>query len=422
MKKILFILLISISCSNTYAQKKYFEQAIEKEVSNDTDLYRITNLADKRFTERDIRLYAEANALFVSNIYSKPRLRFGVYDSFVDQVVFLPIQKYERYLYGKVNDFATTHTSFKELKQDIWLLDYRYDRFKGVKAKWSGSVKNGKAEGKGVAFYKLSEDISKGFNYVYIYADFKAGIPQGKCRYIYINESEPNLHPKIEDYIRIEVKPMSDGLSAYKVLSDYDNPCWGFITADGTIAIKRRFEFIIQEFKNGQALVENKRYQTRDISIIGDFFIDKSGKKIDWGPKYKRKLAEEKRRQQEVERQQEAERQRQEVERLREEARREREAAEQERQYKIREAKRKREEANYRRRLIRKYGKENAEIILNHKVAIGFTLEMCKESLKYKSWHLKEKDRVWEVYKITDYFSGHSLLYFRDGVLEKIKQ
>ena len=114
--------------------------------------------------------------------------------------------------------------------------------------------------------------------------------------------------------------------------------------------------------------------------------------------------------------QQEIERKRQEEERLVQEREAQRIADEQAAAQRAKELEA--EEAAYKAKLVRKYGKKNAELILNGEVIIGFTKQMCIEALgepdQINTWSAKYNKQQW-VY-------GYSLmLYFTGNVLDDIQ-
>ena len=78
-----------------------------------------------------------------------------------------------------------------------------------------------------------------------------------------------------------------------------------------------------------------------------------------------------------------------------------------------------REKAERERGIIAKYGEELGRMILDHKVALGMTVEMCKESLGYPS-HSYENTTSSGTYLILRYFGIR--LHFSNGKLVEIER
>ena len=78
-----------------------------------------------------------------------------------------------------------------------------------------------------------------------------------------------------------------------------------------------------------------------------------------------------------------------------------------------------REKAERERKIIAKYGEEYGNMVLNHKVAIGMTEEMCREALGYPS-HTYESTTRQGNYLVLCYFSTR--LHFTNGKLVRIEK
>lgn len=206
--------------------------------------------------------------------------------------------------------------------------------------KWSGNVTDGKINGTGCGFAKISDK-----QYCYVHAEFVNGLPKGEVKFVKYGFNYNPTSGYTSDYKYI-FSDWSEGIAYVK--TPYATK-WGLANAEGKIVVKNKFYDVVEPFKDGHGVVM-MHYGTTDSEttcpdcsgrgtisgcsncggdgytgwsndtrcstcngtgshrcsncngkgkvhapgtpIIKDIVIDKDGEFVDWGPIEKERLAE----------------------------------------------------------------------------------------------------------------------------------
>lgn len=301
------IMLLMLFIGST-AQDKLFEEAIGNGRAAN-QFYRAKNGKGKGQSIDKVRDYAQKHNYLLGKYTTKEIERFGDKQTALDEFYFLPLDDYPSYVY----EFTNLGGKYADLKQrgSCWLfVGEKFLRFDNVL--WSGEIQNGMLSGKGCGFW-----IDDNNRYYYsVNGEFQNGLPLGQqsVKSFSFKASQPD-EVSFSLTSNIEVGRLSDGLASFSISGGK----WGFVNAEGVIAIAPSFDTIIKEFSNDRAEV---------VSSDKEIIINKEGNYVDLTAKQKQLNAQQeaKKRQEELKRQQEEKRK--ELARQQEEIERRRLAAE----------------------------------------------------------------------------------------------
>ncbi len=273
MKKFLFILLAFTNSICVCAQKKLFQKALEKGREK-KEFYHLRNDDDKFVRIEDLEKYAKEKEYILYSPKLKSVSRFGYDQESVAEVWFLPQIEHPYYVSEFVfsdflgKEFSLTPSSNKGsayLYVGPTTTNQLLNHYDDVI--WSGNVNNGKIEGPGAGI------LIKGKKYFFFNSEFKDGFPI-KLYHVYIynlTDSVSYAKGQVTSY-DANFYTLSDGLAAYQLP---DNPI-GFVDTNGHIAIAPRFDELISDFSNDQAIVTEKGKEI----VINNYgiFVDYSDK------------------------------------------------------------------------------------------------------------------------------------------------
>ena len=231
---ILTFLVLSLEC---VAQEKEFNEAIAHGRSP-KQFYCVYNPKKKSLIEAEFENYALKHNYIIGHSRSFTKDRFGEKVRALSEFAFMPKDEYPKFAWEHVN----SSYPYSSLKEGTCLI-YTNSRFNNFKVLWTGSVENGKLNGKGTVFFFNDRKDS----FFYSNGEFRQGTPYGSF-VLYASKGTENM-----DFVKItefQVGDFSDGMASFRISGNY-----GFITSDGNIAIQPTYERVIKNFSNGRAEV-----------------------------------------------------------------------------------------------------------------------------------------------------------------------
>ncbi len=274
MKRLLLLLTFLSPALLLYGQKKECEAAINAGREKDQFYVAYNTSKGKLIPKEAVLKYCENNGYTVGDIKTKVMARAGGYVYNVTSFEFLPEKEKHEYIFYKEFGNAVAGVSFESLTSTGKCYKFTPDGASiESEIKWSGSIKDGAIDGKGVGlimhFRDQGMDIVSG--------TFRNGFPVSKTYFGSVRHTVANNKLIITDYKLYEITfgNMSDGLASMVVAGE---ELYGFVNPDGKIVIPKQFKTVVKDFVNGTAEVVNKD----DEEII----IDKSGTFVDYTTRY----------------------------------------------------------------------------------------------------------------------------------------
>lgn len=172
MKRILILIALISLQINGMAQQKLFDEAISKG-RQANGFYRIVNKKKKDVSVNGLKSYCKRNGYLIGDYNCIDYQRFGSYVTVLDYFEFIDVSEYPKYVFNSMNDSNTGYSSLKT-KGTVFIQekDNKITTYNGVL--WSGNVKNGFIDGKGVGFLQSSTPLG---NYVLFSGTFNCGFP-----------------------------------------------------------------------------------------------------------------------------------------------------------------------------------------------------------------------------------------------------
>lgn len=273
----LLLLVAAASLQGAVAQEKLFQAALEQG-RQPTEFYVARNEKGKAISLDKMRQYAQANNYLIGEYSERTIDKFGDKSSAINTFEFLPKGEYTEYVYNKMKESSAP--SFAQLTQKGKGDCYIYDMGKFYRVKnvyWSGEIDGGMLSGMG---YGFAEDATNHV-YVFIRGAFQKGIPKGDCTYpMYVFKNNSPKEVSVEKH-NLTVGDLQGGYAPFREPGGK----YGFVSADGTLAIAPSYESVIKGFQNGRAEV---------VSEAKEIVIDTKGTFLDHTAKQKRLIAAEK--------------------------------------------------------------------------------------------------------------------------------
>ena len=320
MKKLSIIFIQLFLCMVTcHAQEKLFDEAIKKGRQS-TKFYVLQKDKSKMIRLDELVKIAQKRNYIVGEHTLKTIHRFGDVDESIATLDFLPVSEYDQYIFSSIIENDNKQLTQFTKKGSAYLItstntytDAFLIPFNDVM--WDGEIVNNSLHGYGIALFK------SGNSYYYLKGEFCNGFPCGtimtkffdsKGVYCPYNSSAISI-------VKTQIGKMSDGLASIQLGNLY-----GFVSSDGRIKIKGKYEKVLSDFSKGLA----------EVVLNGEeIIIDQQGTFIDYTNRQKELFAAAERKRQEEERIAEERRLAEEArlaeeKRLAEKARREKEVAE----------------------------------------------------------------------------------------------
>lgn len=291
MKRFISLLLLLTLCIGVNAQDKFFNKALEEGRQN-RQFYIATNDSKGMSLDKVVG-YAKKHNLILGRYTMKEVKRFGDKTSVIDQIYFIPISEYPKYVFEFID--VPDQVKFSDLNQtgSCWVYNnsdfVKFDDFQ-----WSGTVQSGMLNGQGVAYKIIPE---KNLFY-YLNADFQNGLPKGDCSlYRFAMDSSKPETVVFQKVSSIYVGELKENLARFSDQSVADAK-WGFVSNDAKIVITPSYENVLKDFSGGKAEV---------MADGKEIIIGSNGAYIDLTPRQKKLIAaqEAKEKQEELRRQQE---------------------------------------------------------------------------------------------------------------------
>lgn len=268
MKKMKFItLLIFIFCISisAFSQRKFFKKSLKKGHTDDYSY--VVNIPTGKFVElEDVMSYAEDNGYVIFDLSFQRISRFGNTARGVYGFSFLPKESVPKYIYHKFYVSIEGLPKYDKLMEKNRVKGFLFDNHtltSGIYSDiyWTGSVKNGFADGDGMGMYLLD-----GIMYVFI-GHFNNGLPYGKISVNYIQYSLNHRISKRYIYsYRINVGEFSENMANIY----YNSTKMGFINNEGKLVIPFKYKKIVKGFQNGKAIVTTNKNNDIIIGLKGD--------------------------------------------------------------------------------------------------------------------------------------------------------
>lgn len=175
MKRILILIALISLQINGMAQQKLFDEAISKG-RQANGFYRIVNKKKKDVSVNGLKSYCKRNGYLIGDYNCIDYQRFGSYVTVLDYFEFIDVSEYPKYVFNSMNGSNTGYSSLKT-KGTVFIQekDNKITTYNGVL--WSGNVKNGFIDGKGVGFLQSSTPLG---NYVLFSGTFNCGFPSSQ--------------------------------------------------------------------------------------------------------------------------------------------------------------------------------------------------------------------------------------------------
>lgn len=188
MKRIIMIqLLFVMSCVIGLAQASLYKSAIKNGL-NDRGVFRIENTKKKNVSEAKMRSYLQERGYIVGNSTTQEANIYGNVVTIVKSLEFVSPKDLSAYMFNRlnesnlsINNLSGNGTAFLAKRQEIkqnaifYIKKYEvvYERIDDIL--WSGTIKEGFINGKGVGIAK------KGNEFIYLDGSFSNGLPIEEC-------------------------------------------------------------------------------------------------------------------------------------------------------------------------------------------------------------------------------------------------
>lgn len=293
-------------------EDKHFREALERGRTAKS-FYELVNEEKKVISADDLIEFCKThNYKWMKDYKTKEIPKFGDVATSVYKFYFLPKEEYFLYVF-EWSDRSMTRSSDLKSTGTVYFFDADANAFVCLRdnAFWSGTVSDGLVQGTGAGIWKKNDKV-----FYYFQGTFKNGFPVGKAKYRIIDTDmnwwgysprETNSAGKTGTGIpfrEVELGEMQDGMALFRYLDNGEkrqqgSELWGYVTKDGTIAIKQMYK-TAEAFSNGRAAVLNDK---------GEYvYINKTGQFVDYTEKQKQIFADAKAREDAIKA--EAERQR----------------------------------------------------------------------------------------------------------------
>ncbi|GEM56597.1 hypothetical protein B0A58_14670 [Flavobacterium branchiophilum NBRC 15030 = ATCC 35035] len=248
MKK--YILLILYFCTIvSFAQKKYFKDAIEK--GRNASSFYYCNLSDSKVVkESDVRDYAYQNNYIIKNITTQIVNRFG--DSFtgVNTFEFLPVLEIPNYVFSKYvsNDISNLLLSDikKNNKGKAYIFNPASSNFQYREVYWSGTILDNEIQGEGFGLFTSDDEK----NMISFRGNFDKGSLKGNAKFNQYTYNSSNFENGTSIKNTISLENFNENIAVLKIDNKY-----GFINSDFNIITPIKYESIDKEYENGKAFV-----------------------------------------------------------------------------------------------------------------------------------------------------------------------
>lgn len=257
MKRIIAILIACTSFIQVNAQSssggglgKLFSNAIS--AGSRTDGYYHLTMPSTKYDESSIKSYCSSNGIVIKNFEYGTINKFGDVQEVVTGLTFFPTSKTQEYIF---NQMSNKKASYNALKETVAFI-YWDNTYQKETVMWSGNVTDGCASGEGVGF------LYKGTRSYYFEGYFDHGFPQGEVTY---KEFTFSGIPVGADFSKLKTTTSNTGKASEGMRFYTENGRYGFLRNDGTVAIRPSFKTVVQDFKDGKAIVS--RNDTSEIII-----------------------------------------------------------------------------------------------------------------------------------------------------------
>jgi len=264
MKKLIIPILFFLTCGYSIAQKSLFDKALSNG-PRQNGFYLLENKGNRMLVYNDLANYAIENEYVLGEVTYKEILRFGETATSVNTLEFLPKSLYDSYIYNNVNPGSSVIINSSAGCRAFTYSGGESPLIMNSHIKWSGGVKDGKADGNGVLSYWSGNKI------IYNIGTFKDGFPSGSISVIQYdtnNSYSPYDHNRIVSNKKIYVGDFHEGL-AY-IIND-NNKC-GFVDDTGNYVITY-LDKVISDFRDGVACV---------VKNGEEIIIDRNGIPVDY--------------------------------------------------------------------------------------------------------------------------------------------
>ncbi|MCQ2145123.1 MAG: hypothetical protein MJY72_05230 [Bacteroidales bacterium] len=257
MKRLIAILIACTSFIQVNAQSssggglgKLFSNAIS--AGSRTDGYYHLTMPSTKYDESSIKSYCSSNGIVIKNFEYGTINKFGDVQEVVTGLTFFPTSKTQEYIF---NQMSNKKASYNALKETVAFI-YWDNTYQKETVMWSGNVTDGCASGEGVGF------LYKGTRSYYFEGYFDHGFPQGEVTY---KEFTFSGIPVGADFSKLKTTTSNTGKASEGMRFYTENGRYGFLRNDGTVAIRPSFKTVVQDFKDGKAIVS--RNDTSEIII-----------------------------------------------------------------------------------------------------------------------------------------------------------
>lgn len=273
----LVLLTATLSVNSSVAQEKLFQAALAQGRQPGA-FYVARNDKGKGISPEKMKQYAREHNYLIGDYTTQTVDKFGDKSTAVGTFEFLPQNEYSAYAYEKMKE--TSAPSFTQLTQKgkgeccVYVMGKFY-QLKNVY--WTGELEGGMLSGMGYGFVVNGDNRQ----FVYIRGAFQHGIPKGDCTFTMHNVVNTLPQKVNHERYNLTVGELQGGYAQF----NEPGGKYGFVGADGTMAIAPSYESVIKGFQNGKAevVLENK-----------EIVIDTKGTFLDYTAKQKRLIAAEK--------------------------------------------------------------------------------------------------------------------------------
>lgn len=276
-------------------EDKHFREALMKGRDNKS-YYELINEGKKVIKVEDLTAFCQTHDYkWLKDYKTKEIAKFGDLATSVHKFYFLPKEEFINYVF-EWTDRSMARSSDLKNKGTVYFFDASANAFLCLKdnALWTGIVSNGYVNGTGAGIWKRNDDV-----YYYFQGTFKNGFPTGKAKYRIVDTNadgwgysprETNNRNKPGSgapFREVELGEMQDGMALFRYLDNGEknkqgSELWGYVTQQGSIAIKPKYK-TAYAFSGGRAAVVNEKGE--------DVYINKTGQFVDYTEKQKKIFA-----------------------------------------------------------------------------------------------------------------------------------
>ena len=255
MKKFIFFLFLLICCLETVAQEKLYKEAITQGPQAN-GAYLLQNKKLKTITYRECRDFLASKGYYVGNYEIEEVNRYGDHLYLIKTMEFIPKKDYDEYVFLNLNDEKIDFSQLKKgslfirtIVGNVFYQETKYNRLNDVL--WSGDVKDGVLEGKGIGL------IKQGGTYEYIKGTFSHGFPTTQIigKKISISQEDGN----------IEESKLSS--ISYKEVKEEDL-LFDYMSKRTDAYVKKELgQYFIRDYQRKTKLLETAYQQAKSLNI-----------------------------------------------------------------------------------------------------------------------------------------------------------